>query len=148
MVAIMETQSSCRPRGLHMSAISLIQFDTPVCAGFPSTAADVGRRRIDLTAELVPRPESTFQFQVKGDSMVGAGIFDGDKIIIDRSITPLNSHIVLAVLDGDFTVKRLYKRGGVIRLLAENPRYRPIELTEGNELIIWGVATYNLRKLF
>jgi len=132
----------------HQSHIELKSFNAGVHAGFPSPAADTGYRRIDLTAELVPRPESSFQFQVKGDSMTGVGVYDSDRIVVDKSIEPQHNHIVLAVIDGEFTVKRLYKRGGVIRLLAENPAYPPIELKDGQELIIWGVVTYNLRKLF
>jgi DNA polymerase V len=68
-------------------------------------------------------------------------------LIVDRSITPLHNHIVLAVVDEEFTVKRLYQRDGIIRLLAENPAYSTIELSEGQELRIWGVVTFNLHKL-
>ena len=79
--------------------------------------------------------------------MTGVGIFEGDTIIVDKSIDAKHNHIVLAVVDDDFTIKRLYKRGKVIRLLAENPDFEPIEFHDGQELRIWGVVTYNLHKL-
>lgn len=79
--------------------------------------------------------------------MQGVGIFDGDTIIVDRAIAPANNHIVLAVVDEEFTIKRLYRRGAEVRLLSENPHYPPIQFKEGQELRIWGVATFNLRKL-
>lgn len=79
--------------------------------------------------------------------MIGVGIFGGDTLIVDRSIEALDGHIVLAIVDNDFTVKRLYNRGRIVRLLAENPAYPPIEFKDGQELRVWGVVTYNLRKL-
>lgn len=79
--------------------------------------------------------------------MIGVGIFEGDTIIVDRSIDAKHNHIVLAVIDEDFTIKRLYKRGQVIRLIAENPEFAPIDFKEGQELRIWGVVTFNLHKL-
>ncbi len=79
--------------------------------------------------------------------MINIGIFEGDTIIVDKSIEPKHRHIVLAIIDEEFTVKRLYRRGKVIKLTAENPAYPPIELSDGQELRIWGVVTCNLRKL-
>ena len=79
--------------------------------------------------------------------MIGIGIYDGDTLVVDRSITPLHNQIVLAVIDNEFTVKRLYKRGEIIKLIPENPSFSVIELTEGQELCIWGVVTFNLHKL-
>ncbi len=80
--------------------------------------------------------------------MVGVGIFDGDTIIVDRSIEPKHNQIVLAIVDDEFTIKRLYRRGKVIRLMPENEAYSPIDFKDGQELRIWGVVTFNLRKLF
>ena len=86
-------------------------------------------------------------FRVRGDSMTGIGIYEGDKLLVDRSIEPKHNHIVLAVLNNEFTVKRLYKRGGVVKLIAENPIYPPIVIKPEEELTIWGVVTFNLHKL-
>lgn len=118
-----------------------------VPAGFPSPAADHARKRIDLNDHLIRNREATFIFKVKGDSMVGAGIYEGDALVVDRSIEPKHNHVVLAVVNGDFTVKRLYRRGGVIKLLPENKIYPPITFKDAEELIVWGVVTYNLHKL-
>lgn len=122
-------------------------FNASVRTGFPSPAADHAQKRIDLNDHLFINRESSFLFRVMGDSMINIGIFEGDTIIVDRSIEPRHRHIVLAVVDEEFTVKRLYRRGKVVRLLAENPAYPPIELSEGQELRIWGVVTFNLHKL-
>ena len=119
-----------------------------VPAGFPSPAADHTRKRIDLNEHLILNREATFIFRVKGDSMTGIGIYEGDELLVDRSIEARHGNIVLAVLNGDFTVKRLYQRGGVVKLLAENPLYPPIVIKEGEELVIWGVVTRNLHKLY
>ena len=119
-----------------------------VAAGFPSPAADHTRKRIDLNEHLILNREATFIFRVKGDSMTGAGIYEGDELLVDRSIDARHGNIVLAVLNSDFTVKRLYHRGGVVKLLAENPLYPPILIKEGEELVIWGVVTRSLHKLY
>ena len=79
--------------------------------------------------------------------MTGIGIYDGDTLIVDRSITPKHNDIVLAIIDEEFTVKRLYKRGQVVKLIAENSTFAPILLKDGQELRIWGVVTFNLHKL-
>ena len=120
----------------------------PVVAGFPSPAADHTRKRIDLNEHLIRNKEATFIFRVKGDSMSGIGIYEGDELLVDRSIEAKHGNIVLAVLNNDYTVKRLYRRGGVVKLIAENPLYPPIVVKEGEELVIWGVVTRNLHKLY
>ena len=127
--------------------IHLTCFTGTVQAGFPSPAADYAQKRINLNEHLLLNEQASFLFRVRGESMLGIGIYDGDTLIVDRSITPLHNHIVLAVVDEEFTVKRLYQRDGIIRLLAENPAYSTIELSEGQELRIWGVVTFNLHKL-
>lgn len=119
-----------------------------VPAGFPSPAADHTRKRIDLNEHLIRNKEATFVFRVKGDSMIGIGIYDGDELLVDRSIDPKHGNIVLAVLNNEFTVKRLHRRGGVIKLVAENPLYPNITVKDGEELVIWGVVTRNLHKLY
>lgn len=119
----------------------------PVSAGFPSPAADHTQKRIDLNEQLVRNKAATFIFKVKGDSMTGIGIYANDALLVDRSIEPKHNNIVLAVLNNDFTVKRLYKRGGVVKLVAENLIYPPIVIKEGDDFSVWGVVTYNLHKL-
>jgi DNA polymerase V len=119
-----------------------------VPAGFPSPAADHTRKSLDLNEHLIRNKDATFIFRVKGDSMTGIGIYDGDELLVDRSIDPKHGNIVLAVLNNEFTVKRLHKRGGVVKLIAENPIYPPILIKEGEELVIWGVVTRNLHKLY
>lgn len=110
-------------------------------AGFPSPADDYVEGRIDLNEMLVRNPPATFFIRVKGDSMTGAGIHDGDTLVVDRSIEPESGHIIVAVVDGELTVKRLSIRRGKVRLLPENPAYPPIEFKEGQELTTWGVVT-------
>jgi len=119
-----------------------------VPAGFPSPAADYAHKRIDLNEHLIRNKEATFVFRVKGDSMNGVGINEGDELLVDRSIEARHGHIVIAVLNGEFTVKRLYSRGGVVKLIPENPRYPTIVLKDGQELAVWGVVTRNLPKAF
>lgn len=118
-----------------------------VSAGFASPAADHTEKRIDLNDHLIQNKDATHLFRVKGDSMIDAGIFPGDTLLVDRSIEARNNHIVLARVNNDFTVKRLYKRGGVIKLLPENKLYPPILLKPDDELVIIGVVTFNLHKL-
>ncbi len=119
-----------------------------VPAGFPSPAADHTRKRIDLNEHLIRNGDTTFIFKVKGDSMIDIGIYEGDALLVDRSIEARHGNIVLAVLNNEFTVKRLHKRGGVIKLVPENPRFPTITVKEGEEFDVWGVVTYNLHKLY
>tara|TARA_A100001388_G_C28746578_1_gene489793 strand:+ start:309 stop:740 length:432 start_codon:yes stop_codon:yes gene_type:complete len=118
-----------------------------ISAGFPSPADDFKEIRISLDKELVRNQESTFYARVCGDSMFGAGIDDGDLLIIDRSLNPENGRIAVCYIDGDFTVKRIVKENGRLYLKAENKRYKPIELSEDSELIIWGVVEYVIKKV-
>ena len=119
-----------------------------VPAGFPSPAADHTRKRIDLNEHLIRNGDTTFIFKVKGDSMIDIGIYEGDSLLIDRSIEPKHGDIVLAVLNNEFTLKRLYRKGGVIKLVPENQRYPTIVIKPEEEFSVWGVVTYNLHKLY
>lgn len=110
-------------------------------AGFPSPAAEYEEKELDFNRYLVANLNATFVFTVVGDSMQGIGIMDGCKVTVDRSIPPKHGHIVLAVVNGDFTIKRFYKRGGKVELRAENPKFEPIRFGECDELTIWGVVT-------
>lgn len=116
-------------------------FTSRVPAGFPSPADDYLETVLDLNALLIADPPATFMVRVAGDSMVGAGIASGDILVVDRGLTPAHGDIVLAIVDGDFTVKRLHKRGTRIALIPENKAYNSIELHDGQELQVWGVVT-------
>ena len=118
-----------------------------ISAGFPSPADDFKEIRISLDKELVKNSESTFYAKVSGDSMIEAGLNDGDLLIIDRSLNPESGKIAVCFLDGEFTVKRIIKRKGKIYLKPENKDYNKIEICEGNELIIWGIVTYVIKML-
>ena len=118
-----------------------------ISAGFPSPADDFKEIRISLDKELVKNQESTFYARVSGDSMLGAGIDDGDLLVIDKSLSPENGKIAVCFIDGDFTVKRIVKEKGKLYLKAENKKYKPIEIGEENELIIWGIVDYVIKKV-
>ena len=134
------------PIQLSQAALPLTFFDSAVNCGFPSPATDHARH-IDLNDHLLINREASYLFRVSNDSMTGIGIFDGDTIIVDRSIDVRHNHIVLAIVDDAYTVKRLYKKGGKVMLIAENKVYAPITFHEGQELRIWGVVTFNLRRI-
>ena len=118
-----------------------------ISAGFPSPADDFKETRISLDRELVKNKEATFYARVSGDSMVGAGLDDGDLLVIDRSLNPENGKIAVCLVDGEFTVKRIKKEKKKLYLMPENKKYKPIELKEENELIIWGVVEYVIKKV-
>ena len=113
-----------------------------ISAGFPSPADDFKEVRISLDRELVKNKEATFYARVSGDSMIGAGLEDGDLLIIDRSLNPENRKIAVCLVDGEFTVKRIKKIKKTFYLIPENKKYSPIEITEENELTIWGIVVY------
>ena len=118
-----------------------------ISAGFPSPADDFKEIRISLDKELVKNKEATFYARVSGDSMVGAGLDDGDLLVIDRSLSPESGKIAICFIDGDFTVKRIKKEKGKFYLMPENKKYKPIEISEDDELIIWGVVEYVIKKV-
>ena len=118
-----------------------------ISAGFPSPADDFKEIRISLDRELVKNSESTFYARVSGDSMIDAGLDDGDLLIIDRSLSPENGKIAICFIDGDFTVKRIKKDKNKLYLVPENKKYKPLELKEENELIIWGIVEYVIKKI-
>src|SRR6056300_668505 len=118
-----------------------------ISAGFPSPADDFKELRISIDREVVKNEEATFYARVSGESMQGAGLDDGDLLVIDRSLEPQDNKIAVCFIDGAFTVKRLKVTPGGIFLMPENPNYQPIEVSEDNELIIWGIVTYVVKKL-
>lgn len=116
-------------------------FNGDVPAGFPSPAADYMEDQIDLNKLLISHPSATFFIKVKGDSMKDAYIPDGATLIVDRSIKPQSNYIVLAIVNGEFTVKRFIKNSSGIRLMPANEKYKPIPITEGMEFSVWGTVT-------
>ena len=118
-----------------------------ISAGFPSPADDFKEIRISLDRELVKNREATFYARVSGDSMVGAGLEDGDLLVIDRSMNPENGKIAVCLINGDFTVKRIKKEKHKLFLIPENKKYKKIEIKEENELVIWGIVEYVIKKV-
>ena len=118
-----------------------------ISAGFPSPADDFKEVRISLDRELVKNKEATFYARVSGDSMIGAGLDDGDLLVINRSLNPENGKIAVCFVDGEFTVKRIKREKDKLYLKPENKKYKGIEIKEENELIIWGVVEYVIKKV-
>jgi DNA polymerase V len=116
-------------------------------AGFPSPADDYVDKAIDLGERLVERPESTFLMRVRGESMAGAGIMDGAVLVVDRAEEPRPGRVVIAVLDGELTVKRLARRGGRLVLAAEHPDYPDIEIDPERDFEVWGVVRHAINEV-
>jgi DNA polymerase V len=128
------------------TSIRLPLVSASVEAGFPSPADDHLERGIDLNEELISHPAASFLLRVNGESMRDANIHTGDVLIVDKSLVPVDRKIVVAMIDGNFTVKRFRKRGDRVFLEAENPEFNPIEVTDGQELTIFGVVTYIIHQ--
>lgn len=125
--------------------LELPYVDVGISAGFPSPADDFIELTIDLNKELIKHRDSTFFAKVNGNSMKNAGIFDGDLLIIDKSLEPQDGKIAICQIDGEFTVKRIKKEKEVVWLIAENEEYKPIKVTEENELMIWGIVIHSIK---
>ena len=121
-------------------------FEHKVSAGFPSPADDHVEKKLDLNEYLIKQKEATFFVRIKGDSMIGIGIHDNDIVIVDKSQKAITGDIVLASIDGDFTVKLLSNNKSKYRLLAANEKYKPIEINKSMQFEIWGVITGSIRK--
>ncbi|UTH73510.1 LexA family transcriptional regulator [Chromobacterium sp. IIBBL 290-4] len=142
-----EQASDFRTLSHQLSEVSLPLFASSVPAGSPVPADDLKEADIDLNAHLVSRPGDTFMVRVKGDSMLGAGIHDGDLLLVERGKEPKSGRVVVAALNGELTVKRLEKNADSVRLLPENPDYSPIEVPEDASFHIWGVVTNVIHKV-
>ena len=118
-----------------------------VAAGFPSPADDYVEGQLDLNEHLIRRPSSTFFVRASGESMVGAGIHPGDLLIVDRSLEAVSGKVVIAILGGELTVKRLHVSKAGIRLLPENPDFPEIAIDDPDALTIWGVVTHVIHPL-
>jgi DNA polymerase V len=123
-------------------------YESRVQAGFPSPADDFSEGTLDLNEYLIKNPAATFYVRAQGNSMTGAGIYEGDILVVDRSVDVVSGKIVIAVVNGDLTVKRFHKtKDGKVSLLSENPAYKPIEVTEEMDFSVWGVVTSVVRSV-
>jgi len=138
--------SAQQPVPISEAPLLVLLLQNRVNAGFPSPAEDLGAHRIDLTQLLITHAQATYFLRASGSSMMEAGIFDKDILVVDRAIKPRHNHIVVAVVDGDFTVKRLYQRAGRIKLKAANPTFADIVPKEGQTIEVWGVVTSSIKQ--
>ncbi len=122
-------------------------FLASVSAGFPSPAEDYIEGRLDLNRHLIKHPAAAFFVRVAGDSMIGAGIHPGDILVVDRALEPQDSNVVIAVIDGELTVKRISQRHGKLFLVPDNQAYEPLEIIETMEFEVWGVVTSVIHNL-
>lgn len=136
--------SSPAPVSTHPLVLSLVEGT--VRAGFASPAEDYVVSRLDLTALLVKHPQTTFMMELGGDSMIGAGLFDGDLLVVDKVLKEVHGDIVIAEIDGEFTCKRLFLRNGIFILKPENPTYPDIRPKPGQVVEFWGVVTSSIRR--
>ncbi|MDE5940601.1 MAG: translesion error-prone DNA polymerase V autoproteolytic subunit [Muribaculaceae bacterium] len=120
--------------------------DGGVRAGFPSPAQDYITASIDLNRELVKHPASTFYARVEGDSMIEEGIDEGDILLVDKSVEPEDGDLAVCCLNGEFTLKRLrFGNGRRISLMPSNKRYRPIEISEDDNFMVWGIVLFTIK---
>lgn len=126
---------------LEQPSCKLPLYSSKVAAGFPSPADDYIENMLDLNQYLVKNPASTYLVRASGLSMINAGIYSDDLLVVDRSLEPQHGKIVIAAIDGELTVKRLYKDKGKILLLPENPEFEAIDITDREGIVIWGVVT-------
>jgi len=127
--------------------MALPLYASRISAGFPSPAEDFIEQKLDLNRYLIKNPTATFLVKVNGDSMTNAGILDGDILVVDRSINPVDGMVVIGVVNGEFTVKRIKKQGKKLFLHPENEKFKPVEITESMDFQIWGVVTYAIHKI-
>lgn len=127
------------------SRVLIAMVGQSVHAGFPSPADDFIEEMIDLNQVLVQNPIATFMWRVAGDCMIDVKIFPGDVVVVDRSLSPKHRSIVLAIIDGEPTLKRLNRRGGMMVLHNENAKLPVFTVSEGTEVSIWGVVTATIR---
>jgi DNA polymerase V len=130
----------------YSTTTELPYIDAGISAGFPSPADDFIELTIDLNKEFIKNRDSTFFAKVKGHSMKNAGINDGDLLIIDKSLEPLNNKIAVCQIDGEFTVKRIKIEENIVWLIAENEEFKPIKVTPENDFMIWGIVTNSIKS--
>lgn len=128
--------------------LKIIPFFGLIPCGFPSPASDYLDNTLNLHDLVVTKPSATYFMKASGDSMIGDGIYPDDVLVIDRSVAARSGHIVVASIGGEFLLKRLQSNGGQIYLVSSNPKYKPLLITNPDDLQIFGVLTYNLHKHF
>ena len=129
------------------SNLEMPYISSGIKAGFPSPTADFDGTRVSIDQIVVKNALATFYAKANGNSMTGAGIDDGDILVIDKSIEPQDGKIAVCFIDGEFTVKRIKVQENSLLLLPENKLFEPIEITEENNFIIWGIVTFLVKKL-
>lgn len=129
------------------TSVKLPLFIAKISAGFPSPAEDYIDRTLDLNEHLIKHPAATFFVRVQGNSMINAGIHAGDILIVDRALEPSDGKIIIAVINGEMTVKRIRKKPGKLCLMPENDEFKPLEITEDAEFHVWGVVTNVIHKV-
>lgn len=128
------------------SQVELPFADTGIRAGFPSPAQDFMEYGLDLNQELIRHQASTFIARVKGDSMKGAGIYDGDMLVIDKSLAPFDGAMAVCYVDGEFTLKFIKVNKNGLWLIPANETFHPIRITDQNNFLIWGIVTYSIHN--
>lgn len=131
----------------NATELSIPFIENTISAGFPSPAEDYLESGIDLNKELIRHPSTTFFGRVKGDSMCGAGIFEGDILVIDKSLDAKDDDIAVCFIDGEFTLKRIKREKDAVWLIPANDKYKPIRVTVDNDFLIWGIVTAVVRKI-
>ena len=139
---------SAVPVPLLIQKLELPMAEASVRAGFPSPADDFRVKRIDLNDVLITHPQATYLLRVAGDSMRDAGIDEGDTLVVNRALKALHGQIVVAVVDGEFTVKHRYQQRGEVRLRPANASYPEICCREGQSVEVWGVVTACIKRYF
>ena len=128
-------------------SLEIVLAQTGISAGFPSPADDFRDNKISLDKVLVKNKEATFYAKVSGQSMIGAGLDDGDLLVVDKSLEPTHNKIAVCFVDGEFTVKRLQVTQEGVFLMPANPTYEPIQVTEENNFQIWGIVTHVIKRV-
>jgi DNA polymerase V len=123
------------------------EVKTANATGFGAAADDYMERGIDLNEELVKNKPATYFFRMKGDAMREAGIFDGDVLIVDRSVSLTNGKVIVAVLNGELLVRRFHKNISSAFLIPDNSRYKSINLAEFSDFTVWGIVTYVIHQV-
>jgi DNA polymerase V len=131
----------------YSTKLKLLFVSSGISAGFPSPADDFLDINIDLTKHLIKNPSTTFYGRVKGDSLKDAGIQDGDLLIVDKGLEPINGKIAVCFIDGEFTVKRIKIEKDIVWLIAENKDYSPIRVSKDNDFVIWGIVINVIKYL-
>ena len=128
----------------HKDKVPLVEG---IQAGFPSPAEDYTEPTLDLNRYVIKNPASTFYARIAGDSMIGADIHDGDIVVIDKSLEPKDGNIAVCFIDGEFTLKQIKVEKEKLLLMPANPQFHPIEITEDNHFVVWGIVTYVIKNM-